>query len=378
MTINYMNEFGKHHEKPGEAIRDSEQRKAENQGVTEDDVNEIKQDISAFRCELVEILKNYGMNTSTAASSGQGSGGKKNRQKERRLMKGFDLGVSSLGSHFNLATAAAAVLPATAEVVEAAVKRSPQNKLAKLARLAEARLGRPTNKRRWGTLVEAAKVKKLLSKSHSDHSESSCSDAGNDGMMVGGESEENKILDNNPACAPIITALPDPPIKGIMRDEDRSCYEARRPDKVTKTMHLDASALVDKRPPKNSVSFDHQGSLGQSNNKGEGLSSSSTPPSHSSTETEPPPPPPPYPQQWPSSVTTTSSSSSPPLTQPPAPPTTSPSSGSCGSLPPLLPPSESSEPLVGGGRPANGTVQPPHQHLPGIQPVNRHMAGGWL
>ncbi|KAK4316911.1 hypothetical protein Pmani_009033 [Petrolisthes manimaculis] len=49
-----------------------EQRKAENQGVTEDDVNEIKQDISAFRCELVEILKNYGMNTSTAASSGQG------------------------------------------------------------------------------------------------------------------------------------------------------------------------------------------------------------------------------------------------------------------------------------------------------------------
>lgn len=45
-----------------------EQRKAENEGVTEDDVNEIKQDISAFRCELIEILKNSGMNTSTAAS----------------------------------------------------------------------------------------------------------------------------------------------------------------------------------------------------------------------------------------------------------------------------------------------------------------------
>lgn len=49
-----------------------EQRKAESQGVTEDDVNEIKQDISAFRCELVEILKGSGMNTSTA--SGQGAG----------------------------------------------------------------------------------------------------------------------------------------------------------------------------------------------------------------------------------------------------------------------------------------------------------------
>lgn len=43
-----------------------EQRKTENQGVTEDDVNEIKQDISAFRFELIEILKNSGMNTSTA------------------------------------------------------------------------------------------------------------------------------------------------------------------------------------------------------------------------------------------------------------------------------------------------------------------------
>ncbi|XP_045125092.1 transient receptor potential-gamma protein-like isoform X16 [Portunus trituberculatus] len=90
-----------------------EQRKAENQGVTEDDVNEIKQDISAFRCELVEILKNSGMNTSTATATGQGTGGKKNRQKERRLMKGFNLGVGSLASHLSIATST--VLPATAE-----------------------------------------------------------------------------------------------------------------------------------------------------------------------------------------------------------------------------------------------------------------------
>lgn len=86
-----------------------EQRKAESQGVTEDDVNEIKQDISGFRCELVEILKNSGMDTGSASGQGSGifknfniisyeygksrfagSGGKKNRQKERRLMKGFE------------------------------------------------------------------------------------------------------------------------------------------------------------------------------------------------------------------------------------------------------------------------------------------------
>ena len=49
-----------------------EQRKAESEGVTEDDVNEIKQDISAFRCELIEILKQSGMNTSTATGTGTG------------------------------------------------------------------------------------------------------------------------------------------------------------------------------------------------------------------------------------------------------------------------------------------------------------------
>lgn len=49
-----------------------QQRKAENKGVTEDDVNEIKQDISAFRCELIEILKNSGMNISTVSGTGTG------------------------------------------------------------------------------------------------------------------------------------------------------------------------------------------------------------------------------------------------------------------------------------------------------------------
>lgn len=58
-----------------------QQRKAESQGVTEDDVNEIKQDISAFRCEIVEILKGSGMNTSNV--SGQGAGKDKTKAKER-------------------------------------------------------------------------------------------------------------------------------------------------------------------------------------------------------------------------------------------------------------------------------------------------------
>ena len=43
-----------------------EQRKAENEGVTEDDVNEIKNDISAFRFEMIEIMRASGMNTQSA------------------------------------------------------------------------------------------------------------------------------------------------------------------------------------------------------------------------------------------------------------------------------------------------------------------------
>lgn len=50
-----------------------QQRRAESGGVTEDDVNEIKQDVSAFRCELVEILRNSGMNTSTANAGAPGT-----------------------------------------------------------------------------------------------------------------------------------------------------------------------------------------------------------------------------------------------------------------------------------------------------------------
>ncbi|GIY15920.1 transient receptor potential-gamma protein [Caerostris extrusa] len=70
-----------------------EQRNADNQGVTEDDVNEIKQDISAFRFEFIEIMKNSGFNTASANDQMQGglakgTGEKKGRQKERHLMKG--------------------------------------------------------------------------------------------------------------------------------------------------------------------------------------------------------------------------------------------------------------------------------------------------
>lgn len=63
----------------------NEQRTAERQrGVTEDDCNEIKQDISALRYELIRMLEGEKQSVSGSAI------GRKGRQRERRLMKGID------------------------------------------------------------------------------------------------------------------------------------------------------------------------------------------------------------------------------------------------------------------------------------------------
>ncbi|KAK4012303.1 hypothetical protein OUZ56_021403 [Daphnia magna] len=192
-----------------------EQRKSDNQGVTEDDVNEIKQDISAFRCELIEVLKNSGMNTSTA--TGVGQGGKKNRQKERRLMKGFNLAnvggsagqpglTSSTPSLAGSSTAPALVnassrtsmqtlneTNALATIVATGqsnhrgnpLLRSPITKLAQLARLAGAK--KADSKKKWGNLIEAAKsakgVGRMWARSRS-RSEDSVSSDGSGGTAA--------------------------------------------------------------------------------------------------------------------------------------------------------------------------------------------------
>lgn len=43
----------------------AEQRKRDEYGITEDDVREIRQDISTFRYDLIDILKKNGMRTPT-------------------------------------------------------------------------------------------------------------------------------------------------------------------------------------------------------------------------------------------------------------------------------------------------------------------------
>ncbi|XP_054744158.1 transient receptor potential-gamma protein [Anastrepha obliqua] len=197
-----------------------EQRKAESQGVTEDDVNEIKQDISAFRCELVEILKNSGMDTNVTAGQG-GGGGKKNRQKERRLMKGFNIAPpGSTGSLAPVAEFSTSLdnFDSQHEILSSTLsnlfnsnfihknqqngntngKESPTNGTTTTTTTIQTTTKynksalKPHNKRiaghkkRWGTLIEAAKVgnvSKMLGRSKSE--DSVCNSSANSSPVHG-------------------------------------------------------------------------------------------------------------------------------------------------------------------------------------------------
>ncbi|KAF7993327.1 hypothetical protein HCN44_006387 [Aphidius gifuensis] len=71
----------------------AEQCKRDDFGITEDDVMEIRQDISTLRFELVDILRQNGMKTPTLDASEAALSGKKGRVMERRLQKDFQIGI---------------------------------------------------------------------------------------------------------------------------------------------------------------------------------------------------------------------------------------------------------------------------------------------
>ncbi|XP_055644283.1 transient receptor potential-gamma protein isoform X2 [Toxorhynchites rutilus septentrionalis] len=229
-----------------------EQRKAESQGVTEDDVNEIKQDISAFRCELVEILKNSGMNTTSATGQGGGVGGKKNRQKERRLMKGFNIApppAPDASQHLTPVSEYTSQLQdqSSSHEMFAGVfgpgltpkkalhhvnpmhqyssqsqssfgeNNNPIQKLAKLApKFHSKRNG--SQKKRWGTLIEAAKhgsVSRFIGRSRSEDSVCNHNQRGESASHSNSPASDEAITespsDSNPSLdRPDIDPSPEP------------------------------------------------------------------------------------------------------------------------------------------------------------------------
>ncbi|XP_066598089.1 transient receptor potential protein [Prorops nasuta] len=71
----------------------AEQRKRDEFGITEDDVMEIRQDISTLRYELIDILRQNGMRTPSIDKQEAALSGKKGRVMERRLQKDFQIGI---------------------------------------------------------------------------------------------------------------------------------------------------------------------------------------------------------------------------------------------------------------------------------------------
>ncbi|EGI64238.1 Transient receptor potential protein [Acromyrmex echinatior] len=71
----------------------AEQRKRDEFGITEDDVREIRQDISSFRYDLIDILRKNGMCTPMLDKEETNIPGKKGKVMERRLQKDFQIGI---------------------------------------------------------------------------------------------------------------------------------------------------------------------------------------------------------------------------------------------------------------------------------------------
>ncbi|CAL8109852.1 unnamed protein product [Orchesella dallaii] len=116
-----------------------ENRKQEEAGITEDDVNEIRQDISSFRYELLDVLKTNGMRTPNLQPGAAIVAGRKGKVMERRLMKDFQIGV-----------------------IEAAVKEAivadEGNTKDMFARIARA-IGGKKQKKDWNEMVRKASVR---------------------------------------------------------------------------------------------------------------------------------------------------------------------------------------------------------------------------
>ncbi|XP_053684232.1 transient-receptor-potential-like protein [Sabethes cyaneus] len=116
-------------------------RKMEEEAVTEDDINEVKGDISALRYELLEIFEKNGMDVSAADRKEKAVLAKRMKVWERRLMKDFHVAPVELQADILEEDEAAE----EAEEVDA-------NPLARFRRIA-LKVASQTNAAKWGQIM---------------------------------------------------------------------------------------------------------------------------------------------------------------------------------------------------------------------------------
>ncbi|XP_055340739.1 transient receptor potential-gamma protein-like isoform X2 [Paramacrobiotus metropolitanus] len=141
------------------------QRTQQAEGVSEDDVNEIKQDISSFRYELLHILQQSGMNTSSATNKKGVRASRKQNRQERRLMKGFQIQPSIPEFEMSPSSSLPNLLD-DGNDSPADYSNSPGNKRSPMNRLKISKFrfnvprGPTQASRQWDLLLRAAKKRK--------------------------------------------------------------------------------------------------------------------------------------------------------------------------------------------------------------------------
>ncbi|KAL6258945.1 hypothetical protein P5V15_008871 [Pogonomyrmex californicus] len=118
----------------------TEQRKRDEFGITEDDVREIRQDISSFRYDLIDILRKNGMCTPALDKEETNIPGKKGRVMERRLQKDFQIGIVE-------------------GIVQAVIQseKEPKDVFSQIAK-AIGRKGSSSGKRDWNAVVRQSTI----------------------------------------------------------------------------------------------------------------------------------------------------------------------------------------------------------------------------
>ncbi|CAH1393552.1 unnamed protein product [Nezara viridula] len=121
----------------------AEQRKRDEVGITEDDVMEIRQDISTLRFELIDILHNNGMKTPKIDPKDSTVPGKKGRVMERRLLKDFQIGFVE-------------------GIINEALQtdKEPKDVFSKIARAIGRRSSSQKSKKDWNALVRKGTLKR--------------------------------------------------------------------------------------------------------------------------------------------------------------------------------------------------------------------------
>ncbi|GFW13443.1 transient-receptor-potential-like protein [Trichonephila clavipes] len=120
----------------------AQQKETESHPVTEDNINELRQDVYSFRHDLMRVFKNNGMNTRDIEKDKVDVTGKRIQIRKRRLIKDFSIGLMEV-------------------CTDEAAPEVTSNK-SMLARLVGLSSNETRSSQRWRDLIQAAKKSKII------------------------------------------------------------------------------------------------------------------------------------------------------------------------------------------------------------------------